>query len=267
MPALDLVERNRFVIAPLPKKSVGRMAELIEKSSRNFNPYKEIHHRQMREVVRRYKKEFNKLNGYYFDYIYNEDQGVINYEIMADFGFKVKLYLLSDSFKSGTQATVFMKRFNVLIQDINEQIIKWNELVRRHDITFYSRPPIEHIKDSFNQKLYDTLMLNQNHYLSNFDAMQAIRCFDELRFGDDREWSLSVFSDGTLDWGRNQYILRHLGIRMSFLVEEIAAPLYGRTHFQKVASTHEYAIARMMAGLVQWNKRGGNINEKPINLG
>ena len=155
-----IIEYNNQQLKPLPKEAVSNMGRLIKQSFRSFNPKKEIHHGQMKEVLLRYKRLFNNnLPGYCFDYIYNEKRG-INYEIIADLGYKVKLYLLSDQFKDREIADTFMRRYFNLISDLNQSITEWNNISNKNRITFYSKPPVGKINEMFTlSKFHQVLIL------------------------------------------------------------------------------------------------------------
>jgi hypothetical protein len=270
--------KESFNIRPLPKKVIDLVGNELSKM-KGFHPYKTI------EVVNLFDA-FHKLSSilarnklgdlvYEFMFLPNPDIQNIIFELyVRREGLRPKVCVMSERMNlKGITANEFMKKFINVVKDTNHSISEWNDINRNQDITFYSRPPIEVLNDMFIQKMHEYSYFNSGSQFDGFHALEILKVTDELRFGEDREWSFNSTFTGNMDWGVVQYWITHKALPVSFVMEEIEGDFYSYYGHRDLKELFELAIKRIVLGMKQWNVyikenelRGVVRNGKPINL-
>lgn len=271
--------KESFFIRPLPKKVIDLVGRGLETEMKDFHPNKFVRVGDLFSVFRKLSSVLkrNKLGDLVYEFMFlpNPDIQNIVFELyIRKEGLRPKICVMSERMDlEEITAGEFMNRFVNIVKDTNESITEWNEINRNQDIIFYSRPPIEVLNDLFHHKVHEYSYFTSSSNFDGFHALEILKVTDELRFGNDKEWSINMTFTGNMDWGIVQYWITHKSLPVSFVMEEIEGDFYNYYSYHDLTELFELAMKRVILGMKQWNilikeneLRGVVKNGEPIDL-
>lgn len=309
-----LVEKKEYpgeelMIRPLPKKlldiAASSLKEEIKEYDGKFTPESEVNSEIITGVISTLSDfAFDKLHfrdwEYEISYIPNVEIENITFEIMAKkLNFKPKICVLSKMYDfqnkfnlykgdlSWTSAREFMLDLEVELKETNRNIMKWNEICKRHKPIIYAEPPTDTLFEIFGKTLWDTLWEKANNYwglyqqegldaipLTAYDLFCTLDYCTPIPFGEDNEWQLDTTFTGNDDCVLLQIWVRHRKFKeIAFVLEEVEGDFYDQMLASQAMDFVNYILDKARMAATQWNVlltedeiRGGVIDERPINF-